>query len=290
MDIGVIGLGAVGMLVTSELSIKHNVTCYVRRKEQKDLINAKGILYNSQQVIVKANLIDELTNHELIIVCVKQTQLDDVLIHLRKLNKPTLILFLQNGLGHIEKVNTLPHHVFVGTNENGVLRKSDHAVTRTGKGIIRLSSLDIEDRPHEARLIDELNQQHFTVEKSDQLMQILHEKLVINSVINPLTALFNVKNGEVINNIYIRKIAHRLTKEACEVVSLNSIQMWDRVQAVAKNTKDNYSSMAIDLQQGNETEIDYINGYLLKKSKLIQAHQMIYDLVKGKESIQLCKF
>lgn len=285
MNIGVIGLGAVGMFVAAELSKHHEVTGYARRHEQIEKIHINGIQYGGKKLKVKVSHINEISEHDLYIVCVKQTQLDDCLIYLNRIKKKALVLFLQNGLGHLEKIESLPHHIFVGTNEYGILKKSDYEVKLTGKGQIQFRKLDDDHRHLEDKLVHELSTKEFVLNKSDQLLNILHEKLIINSVINPLTAIFEVKNGFVIENDYLKKIAYQLTEEACEVLAMDEKKMWERVKTVCLNTKENYSSMVVDIQNNRQTEIDYINGYLLNKSEQALTHQLIYNLIKGKESL-----
>ena len=285
MNIAVIGLGAVGMFVASELHERHNVTCYTRREEQKHLLLKEGLIYNQRKISVDAKTINELSSHDLYIVCVKQTELDSVLPYLQNSSEEAYLLFLQNGLGHLHKIEALPQRIFIGVNENGVLRLSDNEVKRTGIGIIKLSGLTEIEKPYEAKLVDELANADFAVEKSNDLFHTMREKLVVNSVINPLTAIFNVKNGEIVANRFLNKIAHQLTEEACEALDLDVNFMWEKVTQIAKNTKENYSSMAIDIQRGRKTEIDYINGYLIKHSPKLISHQLMYDLVKGKENL-----
>ncbi len=96
------------------------------------------------------------------------------------------------------------------------------------------------------------------------------KKLVANVVINPLTALHDVPNGHIVDNPALRQLAEQLCAEADAVLqaldpswpghSLNS------VLAVASATAGNTSSMRADWQRGAITEIEAINGWLVKQA------------------------
>src|SRR5690625_967261 len=113
---------------------------------------------------------------------------------------------------------------------------------------------------------------------------MLHQKLIINAVINPLTALFQVKNIEIIHNPYIRSLAKKICKEASDILHLDPDQEWCRIQTIATQTGENQSSMFVDLKRKQPTELEAILGYLLKEKK----HKMpyttfIYESIKALE-------
>src|SRR5699024_4578226 len=127
MKIGVIGGGATGLLISYYLSMHHKVTTYVRRKEQKEKISTNGIiLYGSnKKASVKANYLSELNDEELIIVCVKSTDLKSVFEIVQEKTSETPLLFLQNGMGHVGLFSTLKNPIYVGVIEHGVVRIND---------------------------------------------------------------------------------------------------------------------------------------------------------------------
>ncbi len=97
------------------------------------------------------------------------------------------------------------------------------------------------------------------------------QKLVANAVINPLTALYDVPNGQIVDDPVLRQRAIRLCNEV-DVVLLAMDPDWpgkslDNVLAVARATAGNTSSMRADRQRGATTEIDAINGWIVKQAK-----------------------
>ncbi|TFK56644.1 hypothetical protein OE88DRAFT_1721803 [Heliocybe sulcata] len=123
-----------------------------------------------------------------------------------------------------------------------------------------------------------------------ELQVAMRKKLVANAVINPLTALMNCRNGEVFRSDQGMDIMKKVCSEAGQVFSadirsqprgfeqpedaapqgdpvplaLKQAGLIKNCIGVAKQTASNFSSMLLDVQKGKETEIDYINGYLVK--------------------------
>ncbi|KNG45843.1 2-dehydropantoate 2-reductase [Stemphylium lycopersici] len=132
------------------------------------------------------------------------------------------------------------------------------------------------------------------------LLQMQLDKLAVNCVINPLTALLDARNGAVLNNYAITRTMRLLLSEISLVIrSLPELQyipnveqrfdpgrLETRVVAVARITRDNVSSMLADTRKGVQTEIDYINGWIVKRGEELgikcAMNYMVMQLVKGK--------
>ncbi|WP_099157983.1 2-dehydropantoate 2-reductase [Virgibacillus ndiopensis] len=285
MNIGVIGGGSIGLLVSALLSTEHNVTLYVRRDEQKKALNDHGVLLSNSATVyrVEALLSRELNNEDCLIVCVKQGHVPAVISTIQKTNQHTSVIFLQNGMGHISSLNNLNQPIFVGVVEHGALKKDDHIVKHTGKGGIKLAAFNGDEEELE-KLVDQLASSLFPINLVENWQLMLYEKLVINAVINPLTAMFEVHNGQLFRNPYVTKLAKELCREAVETLGLDFSEQWRRLQAVATTTKDNISSMWKDLQENRKTEIEAISGYLLNISKhKIPYTAFVYDSIRALE-------
>ena len=150
----------------------------------------------------------------------------------------------------------------------------------------------------------------------------MRRKLVVNAVINPLTALMNCRNGDVFTTQGSRRIANKICREAAEAYTQelktatqnyledigdpeNEGQMHIRrlprvlepqfleneVYRVAELTKGNISSMLVDIRQGRQTEIDYLNGYLFQLGRAhdfpMKANAMLIDLMRMRSAIPL---
>jgi 2-dehydropantoate 2-reductase len=129
------------------------------------------------------------------------------------------------------------------------------------------------------------------------------DKLAVNCIINPLTALLDARNGAVLNNYALTRTMRLLLSEISLVIrSLPELQYIPNVTqrfdpgrletvvvAVAHRTRDNVSSMLADTRQGAQTEIDYINGWVVKRGEELgircAMNYMIMQLVKGKRMV-----
>ena len=90
--------------------------------------------------------------------------------------------------------------------------------------------------------------------------------MAINCVINPLTALHDINNGQVNNDVFTVQIKEILTElvlvAECEGIYLNADLLIKTVRQVATATAKNSSSMRCDVLAHKQTEINYINGYI----------------------------
>jgi 2-dehydropantoate 2-reductase len=120
----------------------------------------------------------------------------------------------------------------------------------------------------------------------------MKRKLVVNSVINPLTALLGCRNGDLLESLESMKIIRRICHEAAQAFAMqtqqdeglsNDREKRARIQSrlsrlpsaltaealeeeclrVIRLTAGNISSMLTDVRAGSYTEIDYMNGYLM---------------------------
>ncbi len=288
LNIGIIGLGSTGLLLSAFLRKQgHTITCYVRREEQKESLNKNGIYLLPYQhtSYIKAEDISNIQEHDLYIICVKQPQLFAVLDQLEKALSPHIpILFLQNGMSHIDRAQTLINPIFIGVLDHGAKRVNDYTVEHTGKGIIRIGSIKDEYFQLLENMVDCLSSDAFPIYVEKDWEQILRHKLIVNAVINPLTAILNVRNGEIVSNVHIHRLAYAICQEACDVLDMDPVLMWRKVLDVVERTSKNMSSMLQDIRLQKETEIDSITGYLLSKAKTGMPNtEFVYHAIKAKE-------
>lgn len=116
------------------------------------------------------------------------------------------------------------------------------------------------------------------------LLHVQLEKLAINAVINPLTVIFDCFNGELFNRPSIRALIRALLTEIssvlCSIVDSSAAGLVEKptakarfspeglektVEDAAVKTAQNISSMRQDVRAGRVTEINYINGYIVKR-------------------------
>ncbi|WP_330948431.1 2-dehydropantoate 2-reductase [Virgibacillus sp. MG-45] len=287
MKIGVIGGGSIGLLITGFLNNLHEVTLYVRRLEQKNDLMRFGLkkANSTQSQYITVKLLEELEEVDYLFLCVKQYHLPNVLLSIRQhVNRSTPLIFLQNGMGHVKLLESLEYPTIVGIVEHGALKHNDYTYQHTGHGCIRLATYKGIDIEKLANVKRQLEQSDFPIIVENRWEQMLVEKLMINVVINPLTALFHVTNGQLNENPYLHAIAKEICNEAAMVLGVDFSTHWHRVQQIAEKTKNNYSSMLTDIIAGRRTEISSITGYIMERAeKAIPNIAFIHDAVLAME-------
>jgi 2-dehydropantoate 2-reductase len=132
------------------------------------------------------------------------------------------------------------------------------------------------------------------------LLQMQLEKLAVNCIVNPLTVLLDARNGALLYNYALTRTMRLLLSEISLVIrSLPELQYIPNVSqrfdpgrletvvvGVANKTRDNISSMLADARAGRITEIDYINGWIVKRGEELGVrclmNYMLMQMVKGK--------
>jgi 2-dehydropantoate 2-reductase len=127
----------------------------------------------------------------------------------------------------------------------------------------------IENHPSLARLWDQSGLVAQSVD-SDKMTRLLWHKLAANCVINPLTALLHCENGQLLNERMYQKMAKPLLQELLQVAQQNTDTVsFDELESFVLNvitdTAHNKSSMLQDIIRQKPTEIEYLNGYIVRK-------------------------
>lgn len=235
-----------------------------------------------------------------------------------RLTRNSTILFLQNGMGMVEEVNkkvfpdeeTRPNYV-VGVISHGVYPRGPFSIVHAGMGTTAIGLLPRKPgqlqtdgfTPSAGYLLRTMTRTPVLVAVSfapTDLLQMQLEKLAVNAIINPLTVMFDCRNGELLYNASITRVMRLLLAEISLVIrSLPELQHVpnvktrfapDRLEAqavfTAARTAENLSSMQQDIQAGRMTEIDYITGYVIRRGEELGikcvTNYMLLHMVKGK--------
>ena len=180
-----------------------------------------------------------------------------------------LVLTLQNGLGNAEILSRLlsVERVATGITTLGASLVGPGRVVSGGEGPVTL-----ETHARLAPLETMLQQAGFQVFTVDDTRALVWGKLAVNAAINPLTALFRVRNGELLNFPSGLRLMDALAGEAAAVantlgVTLLAPGVIQLSREVAQRTAQNYSSMLQDVLRGAPTEVDAINGAIVREGE-----------------------
>jgi 2-dehydropantoate 2-reductase len=312
----IIGAGALGLLYGSKLCLAgHEVLFSTRTEEQATYLNSEGITLHDTEIkihispshfqafpITNSNPESPTRSVDWLIITVKQWQVKaDLIKQIESLaHRNTNILCLQNGIGLADFIidANIGRVVYSAVTTEGAKRSQCNEVFHTGSGNTMIgitnkgttqtiSSTDT--KKYGENLADIFQKAGFQSFLSNKIDIEIYKKLLINCIINPLTAIWRIPNGELTANADRIKLVQQLCQEAESICQASGIpidfDLYDQVVQVCRGTSSNTSSMLKDVLQGNQTEIDYINGHLVKLALAanIEApmHETITHLIKG---------
>ena len=284
----IIGAGAVGLLVASFLAeLKWDVHLVCRRQEQVNLLTSSLKRESTSGNFSELNVLASTTIYhdvDLTIVALKSGQLQEI-IH--KIPKEIPTIFLQNGLAHYDLVSSLSwQNVAFGSAQFGALKVADNVVSHRGVGILKLAYLNNASSNDFLTPLLNINCKEFPVVLEESAERMLIEKAVYNSLINPLTALLHLKNGELLTNEHAYTLLNRIHTELVQCFPDES-PSFEEVVALCERTAFNTSSMLSDHLVKKKSEAPAILGALIERAQKrgIQLYTLatIYELLLAKE-------
>ena len=185
----------------------------------------------------------------------------------RVLAKNGTVLTIQNGLGHRERLAASlgDDNVAVGVIYVGAALDGDELRT-TGPGRVELGRAR-----HVDALATALQAGGMTACVVDDPWPAVWRKVVGNAAVNPVSALVGITNGELLEHLAAR-IVDAAAKEAARVATVEGVPITDDEavelwRAMAQLTAGNRSSMLQDVRSGRPTEIDWINGEVVRRGQ-----------------------
>jgi 2-dehydropantoate 2-reductase len=297
MKIVIMGAGAMGSLFGGLLALSEVEVWLVDiRKEQIDAIRSLGLTLEEKgkRQIIRVNATSDVASVgkvDLVIFFVKTYHTEKAVADALILQKEeTIFLTLQNGLGNEEAIckQVDRKNVMLGvTNHGATLLGSGH-IRHAGWGKTYLGELDGKITDRATQIARAFCNAQIETEVSPNIPSLVWDKLLINVGINALTALTGLKNGQLLDYPETLRLMEALVSEAVEVARGKGIRIEgdpiDKVKAVADATRENRSSMGQDFDHRRRTEIDAINGAVVREAERlgisVPYNQMITDLIK----------
>jgi len=309
VKIVIVGPGAMGSLFAAFLAkslptvrqAKEELWLLDKNKERASLIQSSGIsvegISGNWQAQVKITVeAKEIGEADLIIICVKSYDTKEAMMHAKSLvGGNTKVLTLQNGIGNIEILNEIvgSDKVIGGATNLGATLLGIGKVRHAGRGETVIGRIDGKI-PVEMRSIREIfNKAGLEARISRDIKGLLWSKLIINAGINALTAITRLNNGRLIEFEGTRRILREAVTEAIRVAKRKRMKLiYDdplaKVEAVCEATATNVSSMLQDVRKNKRTEIDFINGVIVRQGQEsgipVPVNSLLVDLVKTIES------
>lgn len=271
LKVVIVGAGAIGLLIGSYLSeLKHEITYITRSPEQAENLTIQGVTRlhaTGEEVHTQAVAITDFRlapKQALWVVAVKTHHLPFIEKELQELPISTPLVFIQNGLAHLQWMERLnQQEMYIATIEHGAMKQNETTVFHRGIGLTKVAPF--KTRSQEPIDISPFDTDNFHVELVGDAYMVALRKAVLNACINPITAILQVPNGELVTNPYAFQLLKSLYAELeFAFPEITQLLTFEDVKNLCGNTANNQSSMLQDRQKGRKTEIEPIVGSLLK--------------------------
>jgi 2-dehydropantoate 2-reductase len=285
MNICILGAGALGSAMGGVLrEAGHHVVLVNRNQAHVDAINAQGLMLNAAGVdrIVHVQAVSDCAKvvlpkggFELLIVLVKSFHTQVAMqAALPLVGDHTVVLSLQNGLGHEALLQDMvgAEKVLAGkTYAGGVMLAPGYVLDSTlGKETI-VGELSGEVSARAQRIATVFSAAGLMTQVSPNIMTILWDKLLVNAATGPLSAITGLSYGPLYEQAELEITAIELVKEGMAVAKAAGVmisftdarQPW--LKAGTGLPRSFRPSMLQSLDKGSMTEIDYINGAIVRQ-------------------------
>ncbi|MCS1350611.1 ketopantoate reductase family protein [Mechercharimyces sp. CAU 1602] len=299
------GGGSLGLLWGARVARwNSDVTIVTRTKMQAQALMTAGLTLKhldgkEETIPIKAFAEDSFKTDEVasrfdcIFVTVKQFHLPEVAANiLACAHEETVVLLWQNGLGQDNYFVETPHpHLCAAVTTEGALRRHDNFIWHTGTGHTWIGAL-AKERRLPSWFLHEVKRWERSAPLSyeENIHLRMWEKVMINSVINPLTTLLDVPNG-FLTRLPMNEMMEGILQEAHTVARAEGVDVGElgalkeKVATVYQLTAANTSSMLQDRKAGRRTEIQSINGAIVKIGRqhgiATPIHSLLVHLVEA---------
>jgi len=296
----IVGTGAMGSLFGGLLTLSGEDVWLVDIWEENiDAMKLKGLTIEEKGKIlnIPVNAVTDIASiggADLVIYFVKTYQTERAASDALVLQKEdTIFLTLQNGLGNEEVIcrKVDPKKVILGVTGQGATLLEPGRIRHAGWGETQIGELD-------GKMTERANQIAHMFQKaglpalvSSKIQVLIWQKLFANIGINALTALTGLKNGQLLDYPETVRLMEVLVSEAVKVAQQKGIRIEgnpiDKVKHAAEATRENRSSMGQDFDYKRRTEIDAINGAVVREAQRlgipVPFNEAVTDLVKAIE-------
>lgn len=294
MKIAVMGAGAVGCYFGGMLARGGHDVVLIARPAHVRAIEQHGLLLDTktfkQHISVAASTEPRaVRGAQCVLFCVKSADtLEAAGLIAPHLEESAVVLSMQNGVDNAERARTVlrqtvvPAVVYVATEMAGPGHVKHH-----GRG-----ELVIGPSAQSENLATEFARAGVVVQVSKQVNSALWSKLIINCAYNALSAVTQLPYGRLIQGEGIETVMRAAVDEALAVAQASHVDVapdiWQQVLAISNTMASQASSTAQDLASGRRTEIDFLNGHVVRLGTQFgiatPVNQTLLSLVKTLEA------
>ena len=297
MKIVIMGAGAMGSLFGALLTYSgEDVWVVDISREHIETIRSVGLTFEEGGVLqnVGMNATTDVASPgkaDLVLLFVKTYHTEKAVSDALILEKEdTVFLTLQNGLGNEETIcrKVDPKKVMLGVTGHGATYLGPGHIRHAGKGKTFVGEVDHRLTDRAERIAQVFTEAGIETEVSPDIHDLVWDKLLVNVGINALTALTGLKNGQLLDHPETLRLMEALVSEAAGVAREKGVRIEgnpvEKVKSVAQATWENRSSMGQDFDYRRRTEIDVINGAVVREAERlgipVPFNRTVTDLIK----------
>ena len=290
MRIAVMGAGAVGCYYGGMLARAGHSVVLVGRAQHVEAIRRDGLLLDTQSFQARVPMeasteVDAVRDARLVLFCVKSTDTESAAAAMRAHLAPdALVLTLQNGVDNATRLQAALAQevaatvVYVATEMAGPGHVKHH-----GRG-----ELVVAPSTKSAEVAELLIAAGVPTQISDNVTGALWAKLILNCAYNALSAITQLPYGRLSQGEGVQAVMGDLVRECLAVAAAGGVTVpgdtWAAVQRIAETMPSKFSSTAQDLARGKRSEIDHLNGYVLRQGEALgiatPVNRVLHTLVK----------
>lgn len=273
MKIAVMGAGAVGCYYGAMLARAGHSVVLIGRPAFVDAVKHEGLLLESKhftgRVPVQADSSPAaVKDADLVLFCVKSGDTESAGAAIAPhLSPRAAVLSMQNGVDNAARLssvigrNAIPVVVYVATEMAGPGHVLHH-----GRGDLLIGPSD-----SSAAIASMMTAAGLPSEVSDRVFDALWTKLIINCAYNGLSAIAQLPYGELIRQSHVVDTMRSIYDECIAVARADGItlpdNLWQSLQDISVNMARQRSSTAQDLARGKKSEMEHLNGYVVRRGK-----------------------
>ncbi len=291
IKVAVMGAGAVGCYYGGMLARAGHQVVLIARPQHVEAIARDGLrmetkTFDEHVRLAASSEPSAVQGANVVLFCVKSTDTESAGALIRPhLPADALVLCLQNGVDNADRLRTvLPQHavaaavVYVATEMAGPGHVKHH-----GRGELVIEPANASEAVAQALIAAGV-----PTEISGNVRGALWAKLILNCAYNAVSAIAQLPYGKTVQGEGVKDVMRDVVAECLAVAKAEGVQVPGDVDAairkIAESMPGQFSSTAQDLARGKRSEIDYLNGLIVRRGEALgiatPANRVLWALVK----------
>jgi 2-dehydropantoate 2-reductase len=291
MKVAVMGAGAVGCYYGAMLARAGHEVVLIGRPAHVEAVRARGLRLEAQSFdehvpMAASTEPDAVQGADLVLFCVKSTDTEAAAAQIASHLAPgALVLTLQNGVDNDERARSVlrSHEVAAAVVYVATGMAGPGHVKHNGRG-----ELVIAPSARGEEVAQALRAAGVPTEISDNVRGALWAKLVLNCAYNALSAITQLPYGVLVKNDGVPGVLRDVVAECLAVARAEGVTIPGDIDAavagIARTMPAQFSSTAQDLARGKRSEIDHLNGFVLRRGEAlgvpVPANRLLWTLVR----------